>query len=366
MYHIKKINDFDNNCNIAFLCGCQYIKESESDKRNVLKKFLESDENNLSCLIIENFFDFIKDLRKENSKLKLSKSFFSFDNSALIELLSAAIVDYIFIIHETFSTAAELGLFASNKITANKICLITPSSLFVEKSFITTFIEKAFILDDKNNIFYSHFKLITHITYNPSIKKIYKTNDYFDFYTYFYNNNIDKTLSSDILQFLRKNSPESILSCKNYFKHLYPKKIEKKYYLTISIDLFKAFLISLLTLPEVKNQLNKPKPIEQHIIFLSDYFHSLVLNTYSFYSKNRKNIVYPLKIKYYDYVDIDNFFYFILFIFDRACFIKFSVKNNSKFVFFKYKKRFSSHIIKKYSKIIERKKTAYERKFSYI
>ncbi len=43
---------------IVFLGGTQYGKKSESDKRNVLKKFPETDCRNIKALILEEHFCF--------------------------------------------------------------------------------------------------------------------------------------------------------------------------------------------------------------------------------------------------------------------------------------------------------------------
>ena len=66
-------------------------------------------------------------------------------------MATAFLVDYIFIIHETFSTSAELGLFASNINLVKKICLISPNYYSVFDNYISTFIKDAFLNDNDIN-----------------------------------------------------------------------------------------------------------------------------------------------------------------------------------------------------------------------
>ena len=130
---------YDDPLNIVFLCGSHYSKKSKHDKRNILKEHIDGSTSNLHAIILEENFQFAS-----TSKQYLSYDDIYLSGLAQIEQLASLYASKIIIIHETISTAAELGMFAVDPILAQKICLLVPDKVSIEEEKISGFIRLAF------------------------------------------------------------------------------------------------------------------------------------------------------------------------------------------------------------------------------
>lgn len=114
-----RFNDLTINdpLKIIFLCGSKFNNE-HYDKRIVLKRYLEQKQNIYPLILEENYEFFVDKLKKFQEKIPYSE--INLDNLFKVESLTASISDGIIIIHETDSTAAEMGIFATNPIIRKK------------------------------------------------------------------------------------------------------------------------------------------------------------------------------------------------------------------------------------------------------
>lgn len=223
----SSFNNYEFPIHFSFLCGCEYRNEDD-DKRYVLSKFLKTEKH--IPLIIERYFTL-----KEHERNRLSYIPIGFYGLASAELTTAFLVDYIFIIHETFSTASELGLFASNVNLVKKICLIYPNYYSVFDNYISKFIKDAFLNDNDIN-----FNIGKYIMYYPACKFHNIHRKKYNVFTYFPNNNVPDYMKNEINTFINNKSKSS-------FK--IPKKLNKKYgkySINIPIEVFKIQIAYLI------------------------------------------------------------------------------------------------------------------------
>lgn len=104
-----------------------------------MKEHIDGSTSNLHAIILEENFQFAS-----TSKQYLSYDDIYLSGLAQIEQLASLYASKIIIIHETISTAAELGMFAIDPILAQKICLLVPDKVSIEEEKISGFIRLAF------------------------------------------------------------------------------------------------------------------------------------------------------------------------------------------------------------------------------
>lgn len=182
---------------LFFLCGTVFDEENASDKRIVLKKYIESINDKYKAIILEQNFIF----RGESKKGYLAYDQIFLRNLFDVEMLMSLLADKIFIIHESISTAAELGMFASNPNIANKICLLVPDKINVEERKISKFIRMAFM---------NRSPRIRTIVFYPTVIKNKISPTKSDYHTYFNNNKIGENLGAKIKRFIRYNLKSSV------------------------------------------------------------------------------------------------------------------------------------------------------------
>ena len=119
---------YDDPLNIVFLCGSHYSKKSKHDKRNILKEHIDGSTSNLHAIILEENFQFAS-----TSKQYLSYDDIYLSGLAQIEQLASLYASKIIIIHETISTAAELGMFAIDPIWLKKSAYSYPTRFQLRK-----------------------------------------------------------------------------------------------------------------------------------------------------------------------------------------------------------------------------------------
>lgn len=262
-------NDYEFPIQFSFLCGCEYRSE-DSDKRFVLSKFLKTGTH--IPLIIEQYFTL-----KDHEKGKLSYIPIGFYGLASAEMATAFLVDYIFIIHETFSTSAELGLFASNINLVKKICLISPNYYSVFDNYISTFIKDAFLNDNDIN-----YNIGKHIIYYPACKFHCIHQKKSTVFTYFPGNIIPNYLQNEIKTFINNKFHSSFYIPKRLKKH------SGKYRIYIPIDVLKIQIVYLII--KYKKHINCCSNMIEYRDKVYKLYTDTMLNTLKTYTKiNFKN-----------------------------------------------------------------------------
>lgn len=279
MFLFKDEFSIENPFISVFLCGHKYKSRNTSDKRAILKRFVEKNIDNCRALILEQNFTFRTD----------TKEYLAYDSAFLnslsqIEELAAAYADGIIIIHETISTAAELGMFAINPMLSKKICIITPDDMSIDENKITFFIDNSFI----NNDFYETM-VGKVIKFYPDIKVNKKSTEISEYYTQFHNDEIGENLGREIIDFISCNRHNKI-NCK-YKKKIFGKNsIDNSYVdyaindsgileINISINILKIHLLSMFLRDEYRRELRSIKTIKAHINYLYDHYCQLLVNT---------------------------------------------------------------------------------------
>ncbi|MDO5558499.1 MAG: hypothetical protein Q4F95_02760 [Oscillospiraceae bacterium] len=264
--------------NIVFLCGNKYSKDDEREKRNILKKFIESD-TTCKVVILEENFVFA---RTNKRYLAYNEAFLN--SLAQVEQLASLFANKIIIIHETISTAAELGMFAINPSLSKKICLLYPDDISIEEKKITQFIKLAFINREGSNT-----NIGSQIIYYPDVEVYRKSLNKSFYLTYFHNNQIGLKLGNNILDFIKSTSEDNRI----YFEKIIYRKMysnfdsidfwvdndSKSINAFINSKILRIQLLSLICVNEIKLELRKNKSITQHVTFVSNKYCEIIKNT---------------------------------------------------------------------------------------
>ncbi len=265
--------------NIVFLCGNKYLTSDESDKRNILKNFLIANCINAKPIILEENFIFGK-----TNKKHLSYDNIFLKGLAQVEELASLFADKIIIIHETISTAAEIGMFAINKSLSKKICLLTPDDIAIGEKKVSAFIKLAFLNSNDSSV-----RINRNIIYYPDIEVNRLSPEKSDYHTYFHDNVIKDNLASQILDFTSKHSNESKLTFKhNKYKNQNLNTSGIDYYIendtlhvNISINYLRSLLLSMFYVDSIRKELRTLKKIKDHTTFLCKEFGEILCNTIS-------------------------------------------------------------------------------------
>lgn len=301
----KQMKYFDPNYisdelfSIVFLCGCKFSFDRD-DKRRVLKEYLEKN-HSINVIILEEHFNFA--LKKRNSKTLYYDDIFFYDLSQ-IETMAALFANKIYIIHESISTAAELGLFAGNSFLFPKIELIVPS---IPDDPITTFINWAFFRNPEHTLS-EKIEFTPNIVEGETYKRTYKNTHYAkkgkkikkEYERVLYSKTYYKTYFNE-LEFipstqnkLNINIDASIKSIQksiyNGFKRIKYKssndnsnidyEIKKnRINVYIGTDALKIQLLSLLYDKDVREALRSEKTISEHVSYIESFYKNLTKNT---------------------------------------------------------------------------------------
>lgn len=149
---------------------------------------------------------------------KNKKGYLAYDNIFVknlseVESLAALYADKIIIIHETLSTAAEIGMFAGNKSLTSKICILFPDDISIEENKISVFIKLAFFnnnhtKNDKPN----------RIKYYPDIEIHRSSVNKSEYHTFFHENKIGDVLGQKVLKYVKK---EKTANCNSKLKQIF-------------------------------------------------------------------------------------------------------------------------------------------------
>lgn len=155
-----------NELRISFLCGVYYRKD-KIDKRNVLKKYLDNLPNHRTVLL-EKYFGL-------NNYTEIGLK-----NLYDVETLVGCFSNNVFVIHESLSTAAEIGMLTSNKTTADKTLIIYPDQNSTEDEKISGFIYYAYYFGE-DPVLGNEKKL----AFDPLVKRSYSSNEKYTLHTAF-------------------------------------------------------------------------------------------------------------------------------------------------------------------------------------
>lgn len=274
----EKLN-YQDPFNVVFLCGNQYSPESGRDKRIILKDFLLNSGFNFQIVLLEENFVFA-----QNKKGYLAYDKIFVRNLSEVENLAALYADKIIIIHETISTAAELGMFASNQLLTEKICVLFPDDISIEEKKISTFIKLAFF----NKLDFENKKPLT-IKYYPDVEIYRSSANKSEYHTFFYENKVGQILGRKILKFANRLDDDKSIEIKHtLYGKADPNKNVISYYVSkdnkvvnifLHADILKAQLLSMFAVEIFRTEFRKEKTLSEHIGFFENEYKKILLNS---------------------------------------------------------------------------------------
>lgn len=348
---------YELKLNTIFLCGCKFDNNNPADKRIVLKKHIESKEERkeflIRVIVLEEHFKFIEKVRQNHI---LYYKDIDLLNLFEVELLASLYASKIYILHETISTAAELGLFAGFPILQPKISLIIPKQH--KDDVMTTFIHWAFYKKERR-------LLATPIEFTAELG-----NDKMTFFP--------DAKSSTCKIFLEQLDRDlSTLKNPRYTGIIKPKYnkisnrtdnveciITDKLDFYIGIDAFKIQLLSMFVDSDIKRELRKAKPLLGHVNYIKKIYIQLLSNAFlSLNGDSGKNLMPHCIIKGINNCSIDQAIGFLIFWLKAIQLIKVSPDGNNGNVVFTIKCDLLHFDQQELSKIIVKGSTVYGKRF---
>lgn len=280
MFVFREKYEYSDPFNIIFLCGSHYSKKNKRDKRKILKKYINQFIPNGRSIILEENFQFVK-----TSTRYLSYDTIFLTGLAQVEKLASLYANKIVIVHESISTAAELGMFAIDPELAQKIVLLVPDTISVEEDKISGFIQLAFRKDDAPET------KVHVIRYYPDVE-VHRSSQYkSEYYSYFHEDRIGTFLDEALKAFLtdrvisrtisfsRSRSSDPQCSPDTVRYHLSSKNQDEGIRVNTHVDTLKIHLLALLELEHVRKQLREEREIREHVNFLCTEYKSILRNT---------------------------------------------------------------------------------------
>ena len=327
--------EFIEPIRVLFLCGAKF-NNSESDKRVIPKKYLETDPKN-KVLILEKYFDFA--MRKVSRTELLSYYDAELFNLHSIESFAALMATNVIIIHESLSTAGELGVFGSNKALRDRIITLAPDQFSVEEEKISGFLKLAF--------WNRHEQLVSNnvIRFYPSIAQSIVSETHSFYETYFYNNSLPVALAARISDQLIVEPRSSIVAVRR-------ECIAKEHHsadIWLSCDAIKNYLLALLSVPDNRRQLRScSKVCDVRNVLHSAFVLTMKNSYYHIYGIRPKTIV--IHIKGQPDLSFESAISFLIY-FCHACEIMKISCNDDKTISVSFAKNTSS-LWRSYSKLI--------------
>lgn len=261
---------------IFFLCGAEYNKTTpEKDKRIILKNYLSSNSKIFPIILEENF------IFKSTTKQYLSYDDIYMKSLLDIEILMCFFSDFIIIIHETMSTAGEIGVFGSNPKLSDKILLLVPDKYQVEEEKISGFLKYAF----KNRITY-----LNQEDFYPVSKINYISAELKNYHTFFVNNKIGSNLSKKIDNYVNRclrttnielridNTKISRIENTNKIMYYINKKEKIIKLFLISSDIL-LYIISFFSNQKIVDEMRELNTLKELVLFIKDLFIDTISNT---------------------------------------------------------------------------------------
>lgn len=182
----------ENEYKYIFLCGTQYGRKNVTDKRNVLRQFLKDKNNTYRPIILEDNFIF-----KKNNSRYLVYDDIHMKDLYQVEMVTNYLSDNNIIIHESISTAAEIGLFLSEETAVKKTCLLLPDDMALEENKLGQFLKLAFMREPNG---------LKVINFYPRVEKNIVSDNVKYWHTYFYKDKIGSHLGMKINHFLEADN----------------------------------------------------------------------------------------------------------------------------------------------------------------
>ncbi|MEK5193151.1 hypothetical protein MHI49_06490 [Bacillus sp. FSL M7-0884] len=245
----------NNPLRIFFLCGSSYKKRATKielngnvykieDKRKVLQEFLEKayKDKNFRSIILEDNFMF-----SDNARRQLNYNHINLKSLKSIELLTSLYSDYVLIVHESFSTAAEIGMFSTSDFINSKLMILAPNAYSVEEDYISGFMKLAY----QNKHYPSHN--IKTIYYNPGIYNYHVSDQVRKLHTFFIDNEVKGNLAKSLSGYLDVLKGENITfgkkqGIRNEFKNIYQVVDSNKIDVIFNSNDLIAYLIALFNI----------------------------------------------------------------------------------------------------------------------
>ena len=255
LLYFKLKENLDNPLRVFFLCGSFFNsgEQEKLDKRIILKKYIESLRSNYKCLILEENFMF------SNLDNKLNYNDIDMKSLKSIEVLTSLMSDKVIVLHESISTATEIGLFSSEKLISKKLIILAPDIFASEENLVTGFMKLAY-----DNDRFPDFNLEI-IRYFPGKYLFEVSPNLIKPHFYFVNNVLGENLESGLSEKL--NMGKKSLIIEQFNKYNINNNEVSKYSLieledsirvTLTLDHLVTLLISLFTVDFIKTDLRKP------------------------------------------------------------------------------------------------------------
>ncbi|EGT3613442.1 hypothetical protein E5N06_08815 [Clostridium perfringens] len=320
-YYFNQIKEFRNPITLFFLCGVKYNnRQPELDKRVVLKKYL-MEKNCHSIILEENFVP-----RRNGGKLSYSDIYLNNLND--VETLACMIVDGVFIIHESHSTAAEIALFASNEVIRDRIFILVPDEENSQTRHYSGFLSLAY----KN-------LLPNCIEFIPAIEKYMINNEKIEIRTYFNENKIRNNLERKINCAIENTKKiNEIKLCKSDYGKEYLKVSSyyikgKNIYFFINCKDLRYYIIALFSIKEFRNEVKKNNEFIEVVILCEKWFREIILNTAQRNEKfdiSNKNIIMRLTDIKSNNIDLRKTISFIFYIFHALNWIEIYLEDGKR------------------------------------
>lgn len=269
---------YEDPLNIVFLCGSYYNQKNKRDKRNVIKEHIDGTIPNSHAIILEKTFQFTG----------TNKRYLSYDNIYLtglaqVEQLASLYASKIIIIHETISTAAELGMFAIDPVLAHKICLLVPDKVSVEEEKISSFIRLAFLREKASE------NMVRVIRYYPDVE-IHRTSpNKSDYHSFFHDDRIGPFLEKELESFMNNKTPERTIHFQQnrfYKANNDPSIVDytlssanRSITVSTHIEVLKVHLLSMFGVDFIRKELREEKEIREHVNYIYNKYRDILRNT---------------------------------------------------------------------------------------
>ncbi len=276
---MKVFNDkvaFTDPFRIVFLCGSKYNRKNKKDKRIILKDHIEKQYPDASVIILEDNFFF----RKSNSDY-LSYHEIYMKDLLKIELLISLYASKIIVIHESYSTAAEIGAFSSIKELLPRMAIIVPDKYSVEEDKLGSFLDLSlFQADEKRIDLYRYYPDI--VAHRFSMNKS-------DYYCYFHNDSIGDNLGhffQCVLDSAVNKSLEIRLQKSVFNKETKSTSVidyysigDEQLNVFVHPEVIKAQIFSLMHLKYVQKELRHFKKIIDHVGYIQKLYEQYLVQT---------------------------------------------------------------------------------------
>ena len=268
----KKVLNLPSNIQIVFLCGVKFSRGKKGqDKRLALQDIIRLRPNTSTVILEEHFsnLDMYSDIGLRNIH----------DVENLVSCFSNATI----VIHESLSTAAEIGMLASNKLSADRTAVLFPDSGLVKNEKVAGFIDLAYY--HTNPVLSKEGR----IPFVPRLREVYESNYSQAFHTFFpegFDNSypyekvqkfLDTPVTKSTTEFtFRALGYKTVTNATNVIDY---EHIEGVLNFFVSPEALKATLIALLSRDEVREKVDQSTKYIDVISVLHDHLRDALQET---------------------------------------------------------------------------------------